>query len=321
MKWLIVLPVLLISTFGGLSMAHAQSAAAAIKEAQRTGRPIFAVAGATSCPHCVALMKRLNTEERLQPLIAQYVPLKLDVSSRDFQVWEKFFPRERSAIPALYIVTPKGEQLYGKLGSLPTERLEEMMLETLGKAGRFPTPEQWRDLDQRAREAEALLDKGELLAAAELVGPYFQQLALYGPLVEYHETGRYVVTLAEKFRTALGEFSESLSEDGGPDVLFEQALTLIQAQSIFADWPALADELTRAERRWARTTEIRQMLRRARELDQAVTLLATEDPKQVTKAVRQLNRIVARYPPTDQVAVRAAAALEKNEAGQEQPTR
>lgn len=311
MKWLVAWSVLISATAGGLSVANAQSAASAIKEAQRTGRPIFAVAGASYCPHCVTLMKRLNTEERLQPLIAEFVPLKLDVSSRDFKTWEQFFPRQRSAIPALYIVTPKGEQLYGKLGSLPTEKLEKVMIDSLTKAGKFPSEQEWKELDELARQADELLNQGEVVTAVELMHPHFKLLFYCGDIMEYHEAGQRILKLFERVDGIVQKYCRDLEASASRRSLFEQALEIARAKRVFTVWPPLVKEISRAELRFGRTAMARRELRLARDYDRAVVLLSAEDPKEVSKAVRLLKRIVERYPETHEVAVRAAAELEQ----------
>lgn len=325
MKWFVVFSVMVYSATGCSDKVYAQSAAAAIKQAQRTGRPIFAVAGATYCPHCVTLMKRLNTEERLQPLIAEFVPLKLDVSSRDFKTWEKFFPRERSAVPALYIVTPEGEQLYGKLGSLPTEKLEKVLVDTLTKAGRLPSEQQWKELDEATRRIEKLLDEGKLLDAVEQMQPHFKLMSLYGNSVEYHETGRRISTLVQRVVDAGTQHCNDLMAGVSEQSTFEQALQIVRTKRAFATCMPLEAEIKRTVRSFGRTSPAaRRELRHAQEFDRAVFMLSDPNPKQVAKAVRLLERIIERYPGTHEASVRARAELERlgaaDDGAENQPT-
>ena len=125
--------------FGSLARAQGPSVSQAISMSQDTGKPIFAVAGASYCPSCVILMNTLNTDESLRPYIEQFVPLKISSESDDYQRWKQFFPPKKSAIPALFIVSPQGKEFYSAVGALPTQSLQKVMLSSLEKAGRYPT--------------------------------------------------------------------------------------------------------------------------------------------------------------------------------------
>jgi hypothetical protein len=56
----------------GLGALPARGAALTMEQAielsERTGRPIFAVAGNRGCVYCRALLDRLNTDRAIQPL-------------------------------------------------------------------------------------------------------------------------------------------------------------------------------------------------------------------------------------------------------------
>ncbi len=310
MKPLLSAVVLLAVVFSA-NYGLAQSVARAVQEAQSTGRPIFAVAGATSCPHCVTLMKRLQGEEKLQPLIAEFVPLKMDVSSRDFQMWKKFFPRKRSAIPALYIVTPAGEALYAKTGSLPTKRLEELMIASLVKAGRLPTEQQWEKIEELTTQAKQLLEDEQLLEAIERLESVLVSVENRGHVLQLTQEGKELDSLLGQIGRHAEKFAEDLGSDSSSASPTEQALNLARAKRVLSRWPTVEKDLKIAERKFTRSKETRTLYQRARELDRATNLLNSGEPKEQAKATALLKRMADRYQDTPQLAELAVAQLEK----------
>ena len=72
-------------------------------------------------------MKTLTTEAKLKPLVAQFVPLKLDVKSNDYKVWRRDHKPPKNAIPQVYIVRADGEELYNNVGGLSAEKLQPLL--------------------------------------------------------------------------------------------------------------------------------------------------------------------------------------------------
>jgi len=288
--------------------ASAQSVKMAIAQAQRTGRPIFAVAGATSCPHCVRLIQQLNTEERLQPLIEQFIPLKLDVTTTEFARWEKFFPRYIPGIPALYVVTPQGQALYNRTGALPTEGLEEMLLDILRTAGRYPTDEEWTELAKLFEESKKTLEDEQPVAALEVLEPHLEALMTLGPLIDYHKEGKEMVEHLKQLETAGKELLATASQISAGQATFVEAMLLTRAERLFGMFPSLEDDVRAAVKGFSSGTNERRLMREARELDQAILML--NDEKLAKRAERTLQRIAKSNPDSPAAEIAAAALAE-----------
>ena len=76
-------------------------------------------------------MKRLTTESSLKPLVAQFVPIKIDVASDDYKIWRRDHKPEKGAIPQMYIIRADGEELYNKVGGLPADQLQQVLSSAL----------------------------------------------------------------------------------------------------------------------------------------------------------------------------------------------
>ena len=251
----------------------------AISVAKKTGRPIFAVAGADYCPACKQLLNTLNTDESLRPLLQQFVPLKINAQSRDYDRWKQFFPPERAAIPALFIVTPQGKQLFGKVGSLPSNNLSKVMLTSLEKAGRYPTKQQWQQIAQTLASAEKAIEENKMSAALELLQPLLEDLTQMEPLLEFSDTGkrasRVVQQFFEKQRAALKAALHQFASEGD----LAAALQVAQAEHLCAAVPQLKSFAKTELKQATTSSEIRKLLRQASELYQACLLYTSPSPR------------------------------------------
>lgn len=288
-----------VASLGALPLSDAATVAQAIRHSQQTGKPIFAVAGASYCPACQKLMNTLNTDTSLRPYIEQFVPLKINAQSDDYKVWKKFFPPKRSAIPALFIVTPQGKELYSAVGALPTERLQKVLLTSLEKADRYPTKEQWQEIATTLQTAEQALDEREIEAAAEKLQPILAGLQQMGTLLELEDAGRETVAkvneLATKQRTLLDEALQAMVSKGD----LASALEVAALESLLEVIPAHRKSVKAAIKTHTREAEPKQLLRQARELRQARFLTQQDEAKSRRKGKAILKRIVKRYPNTE----------------------
>ena len=290
------------SSFAGSPVAQA------IKQSQLTGKPIFAVAGASYCPACVKLMNTLNSDESLRPFIEQFVPLKIDAGSDDYKRWKQFFPPKKSAIPALFIVTPQGREVYSAVGALPTGRLQKVMLTSLEKADRYPSKSQWKEIAETLNSAEKAFSEKQIQLAAELLEPTLQQLQQMGSLLELEEAGiktvKRVRELAEKQQTLLDESLRSLVSKGD----LQSALDASALENLLAVSPEQRKVAVTAIRKNVKLPEQKKLLRQAKELLQADSLSKQSDKKAKRKALAAYKRIAKRYPDTE-AAERAVAEL------------
>ncbi len=305
--WLAGTPGAAQSSSRATAPKHAQSVAQAIKQAKQSGQPIFAVAGANYCPACKVLLNTLNTDESLRPLLSQFVALKINAESREYSQWKKFFPPEKAAIPAMFIVSAQGEQLFGKVGTLPSENLSKIMLASLEKAGRYPTQAEWQALAEELTSAEQLLEANEQALALELLEPLVDDLASLGGLLEISETGKQaselLQRLAKEQQAALTEAIKSFA----PQDDMQSALSIAGAQRYLELFPELGSQAALEIKKGVSSSAQRKLLKQASELLEAESLAKREKTRR--KGVRLLQRLAKRSP-NPAVAARAEQTLE-----------
>lgn len=293
--------------FGSLARAQGPSVSQAISMSQDTGKPIFAVAGASYCPSCVILMNTLNTDESLRPYIEQFVPLKISSESDDYQRWKQFFPPKKSAIPALFIVSPQGKELYSAVGALPTQSLQKVMLSSLEKAGRYPTATEWEEILATLEASNKLLEEQEYEKAADQALPIVEQLSRLGSLLELGTEGRRaqsqvrILTATEK-----QQFDEALKSMVSKGE-FQNAMDVATLEQLLAVQPDQRKQSAREIKQSIRDSAQKKLLKQARELRQAEAMAKDSEKKQQRKALAIFKRIAKRYPNTE-----AAKRAEQN---------
>jgi|GEM_PF-4983327 len=271
----------------------------AIGQSQKTGRPIFAVAGASYCPACVKLMKTLNTEASLRPFRDQFVPLKISTESVDYRRWKQFFPPERAAIPALYIVSSEGKQLYGRVGSLPAQSLQKVMLASLEKVGRYPSREAWEKIGTTLKSVEQALTEKRPFEAISLLEPMLSRVAAVGALAELSSSGKQASGLIEDFAaeqyTDLSKDLQVFLERGD----LETALQVATTEQICQLFPSLRTQVAVKIKKNVKQPNLRKLLRQAREWNRAEQLTQAGDAKSQRKVISAWQRITKRYPQTE----------------------
>src|ERR1041384_3643487 len=76
-------------------------------------RPMIVVGGATWCPYCMDLKKRLSTEAALQPLVRQYSVTFVDIDDKNRALlFAKKFGLAQVSIPTMVVATSDGKVLY-----------------------------------------------------------------------------------------------------------------------------------------------------------------------------------------------------------------
>ena len=154
---------------------HAQyhSAAEAMQESMRTGKPIFSVATSPTCPPCRALKQTLHTDPQVRAMLESFVVLEMESSSSDFAAFMERFEGDYFGVPMVHVVSSDGELLYGRSGGLAAEQLQQL----LGYAMQQTRPaepviaEQPADFGPALVSAKSAAARGDLAEALSEVLP------------------------------------------------------------------------------------------------------------------------------------------------------
>jgi len=107
----------------------------AVQRSKDTGLPMLVVVTTDTCPHCVALMKRLTSDSAVAPLVQQYVPLEIKAGTADHKLWTSNIPPAGGGVPQIYIVSAEGKQIYGGTGNPQGDGLNRILQDGITQSG------------------------------------------------------------------------------------------------------------------------------------------------------------------------------------------
>ncbi|MBB73858.1 MAG: hypothetical protein CMJ75_05015 [Planctomycetaceae bacterium] len=239
------------------------------------------------------LEKRLVSDRKLAPLVAQFVPLKVDVSSADWRALSRQYPVAGNTIPVVYVIRADGEKIFGARKALSGEELPRMLRAARARAGGTLNAQQQSlvgDAVETARVAlrqDRVADSIRALRPLSKLGPLGQIPCYAKAVVEANSLARKLV---ERGKSELAEIQDALAKQ---EEVFAALLTLVTAERTYRPLNVLHRELGTLLRETSRKAELKPLLMRARAIDKA-RLRATARGGR-PKAIRELTALVIRY--------------------------
>jgi tetratricopeptide (TPR) repeat protein len=253
------------------------------------------------------LIDRLNKDASIAPLVAQFVPLKIDTDGANWGQWAQKYPHQGNAIPILYVVRADGELLYGKSGSKPGAELPAFLTQQLTTAGTIFSPEQLTAIQKAVDETNRALSESDDAGAVNRLES-LRRIGDVGRFGSYAtaalEADKLHGQLVERGKAALDAAKQKLEADDP----FAGVLGVLAANRIYQKLPELKKELGTAERDLGRKPELKDVVRQAEALDKALSLLNQRQGKKL--ALTALEKVVSRFPDTP-AAEQARAKLEE----------
>ena len=242
----------------------------------------------------MALMERLNTDRSLAPLVAQFVPLKIETDGDQWGPWARKYSHEGNGIPIIFVVRADGEKLYGKSGSLGDE-LPRFLAAHLANAGKMFTPAQLAQIQSAVDDAQQAVKEQDPFTAVKRLDS-LKKLGTTGKLGSYAAAAasadQLVAQLTADGKAALASAQEQLSGDDK----FAGALGILSANRIYGALPELKKELATAERELRKDGALKEIVAQAEAVDKAAALASTKSGKKA--AAEALAKVAAKYPGT-----------------------
>jgi glutaredoxin len=134
---MLVLGVCALLSFGAAREGRSQQTLLqAAEESKRSGLPLFVMFSTQTCPFCVEMKKRLQTEPELTALITtQYVFIEASASEPTAKQFIEQYKITVSGVPHTTIVSSKGELLTERVGLPRDSGLLGLLKEGIDKSG------------------------------------------------------------------------------------------------------------------------------------------------------------------------------------------
>lgn len=243
----------------------------------------------------MALIERLNTDRSIAPLVAQFVPLKIDTEGDDWGAWSRKHRHEGRGIPILYVVRANGELAYAKSGSKPGDELPQFLAEHLATAGAIFSDAQLMLIKTAVAESNKALESGDEWTAVKRLEP-LRKIGQPGKLGSYAraamEADALYVKLVEQGTAALKTAQEKLAEEDK----FAGVLGIISTNRIYGKLPELRKEVATAQRELSKDANLKETVKQAEALDRALALFGQNSIRKQAKPA--LEAVVTRFPDT-----------------------
>lgn len=245
-------------------------------------------------------------------MVAQFVPVKIDVASPEFREWERDHPSEGRSIPIIYVVRADGEALYAKSGSLPGDALPELLIQALDSSGRVLGEAEVTNILEVTEEFKERQANNDTVGAIKSLNK-LKRIGVPGEINSYAdsatELNRLVNEMATTYRTQLTALGEKVQGDIEEEKL-DSILQFLQLRRTLSGFKPLKDEIAAFQKQLSRGNEIRQLHRDVKIID-AATLAKSESSQQRTRI--KLRELIDS---TDSAAVKKYASdiLQKLEA-------
>ncbi len=239
----------------------------------------------------MALKKRLNTDQSIQPLVAQYVRLNLIIGNDDDDALKSAkrafvtqYPAEGNTIPKVFVIRADGEKLFA--ASFKAD-LPVFLSEYLQQSGTPLSDSDLARLESAVATAKTAIEKQDVPVAIQTLksapgsGSYATSAV---------EAAELVKSIKEQADEEIARAGELLDED---DSIYEGALLVSRAVKMYSKLP----EQKRAAGQVMRKYKANETAAAALEQAEAFVRVQTrEKSKDKTLAVTGYQSIVKNYP-------------------------
>ena len=255
-------------------------------------------------------MKRFREDLQLAPIVAQFVPLKLDTRTPEWQTWARQHPHDGNAIPIVYVVRADGETLYAKTGAPQGDDLPRLLLAQLGVAGKAITPAQATWFSQQADDLSSAMEQGDDKATFAIL----ESLSRKGDPTNLGSYAASAVRIQELASTFVSQFQSELSEqrevwqqldDQDNESWLKSARELAKLNQRYRELRLLRSELSQAIAEFKKNPLGREFYPSAELLVKAESV--EDDSAKRAQEARKLRRMVARD--SESLAAKQAIAL------------
>jgi len=270
----------------------------AIAQSQQTGLPLFVMGTTESCGYCKQLKQRLSTEAELKPLIAQYIPLELNVSDPDFRAWSQKYKPAGNGVPMVFIVSSTGEEIHNSSGAPQGDGLKRLLMQGIQKTGGFKDLKALAadigKLTQAIVKAKSQLERGDRDDALRTLYPYLKEWETVKNSPS--PSGKELVALVEPLLTeGQAKLEEAQSQTAVKDRELLGLVTLMGVKRTYDNLPPMAAKIEAAIEEAKEKPELEPLVAQAVLIDKARSY---DEANSTTAAIAAYGRVAERFPNT-----------------------
>ena len=222
--------------------------------------------------------------------MAQFVPIKLDVSSPEYAQWRRDHTPEGNGIPQLFVVRADGETLYGRSGSLQGPDLPNMLIAALQNSGRILSAREAQSLIEAADKFVEEKEKGNYESAIKAISRV-RKIGEPGQIPSYSKpamrVNKLVLETADEVRSQLKELATQIESDQ-VDIKLGAMLAYLKLRQDFGALKLVKSDLAGFQKKYT-LKENKQLTREAKIIENA-NQANTKSKK--TRAIESLTELI-----------------------------
>lgn len=237
----------------------------------------------------------------LYGLASQFVTIKIDNTSSEWQGWAREYRHEGNTIPIVYVVRADGEKLYAKSTSAKGELLPNLLAASLKESGRIFSAREMETLQKTLKMSAEAMEQKDYAAAIrsfsrmKRVGVPGNLQSFAGPAVELDKLATEIVELAREEFKAIESDAESL-DNASPQSLANAAIRISNYQSNFKSYSVVKMDVRAIGKILTRNKELAQAIRDYEGLVRVEKMKVPESRRETYLA--KIKEIAATYPGT-----------------------
>lgn len=253
----------------------------------------------------------MNTDPSIQPLVAQFVSLKVETQGDAWAKWSRKYPPSGNAIPLIYVVRADGEQIFGSSGAIVGPALPALLAQQLALAGTVYSEKQLTQLADATDRAKQALQRDDPSAAVRLLGSV-RRLGTPGSLGSFARTSLEADALFNQLvQRGKADFELAQEKTAHEETAFEGVLLLFRTEREYGALPQLKATLGKAVRDVKRDESMKTVVKQVDVFNQAKVFAKSSRTK--ARAHSWLQAIIAHFPDS-QAAKYARDELERIQA-------
>ena len=237
--------------------------------------------------------KRLVSDRALTPLVAQFVPLKVDVSTADWKQLARRYPVPGNTIPIVYVIRADGEKIFAGRSALSGGELPRMLRAARRQSGGTLNGDQYKLVQQAVQTGQEALARGDVAGSVRAVRP-LSKLGPLGELPSYAQPVRQANALVQKIvRRGHVELAAAQKQLAQKEHAPAGALALVTAERTYGAFPELKKLLVAEVRKASRDAQQKSLLVQAKAIDKARLRASVRGGRK--QAISDLTSLAIRY--------------------------
>ena len=257
-------------------------------------------------------MKRFYKERALYGLASQFVTVKIDNTSKEWQGWASKYRHEGRTIPIVYVVRADGKMLYGKSTPTRGNELPELLNASLKQCGRVFNAKELDTIRKTLEKSSTAMDQKDFpaavkaFAAMKKIGQPGNLQSHAAPAIELDTVATKMMEKAKSDLAEIGDLIKKRAEQSDEAAEVNLAMKIATFNTNFKAFTPLKIENRKLAKAIVKEKSLGAMIKDVESLNKIAKLKVSKS--RIESLVKKVNSIAEKYP-NSEIEKRAKAII------------